>query len=211
MTQDQNTYEEYSYPVEKMYPKRILANSHKSIVVALSSDTVGKMYHNNSLDQLIYEDKLMKYANEVNDLVVKSKGVVQDIFGNYMLTMERIYPMEPRAFDSITIENFMVEAEEKLRDLHVNGFAYRDLFKTRIVEADGYPRYANFLLTTSGIRLIDTEMSKLYTDMSPADFWSDTRLDIHQLYDLRSKLLFSFRPNHRTSTNTIIHGSARIS
>jgi len=102
----------------------------------------------------------MQFANEVNDLVVKFIRLdVDESMDADMLVMERLYPLDFRAYEFERRELWLDLFEDELRALHQAGFVHRDL--RRPSDMPGM-RFDNIFLTESGIRLIDVGISALW-------------------------------------------------
>ena len=140
------------------YP-RLLSYGHNNKVVALSETEVGKLFGEDTRSDIGSEAEKMRYANAVNGLVA---GFVRlDIHaetGQDMLVMERLYPVDFRAYEVEKRELWLEVFEYELKELHRNGFAHGDL--QRPANIPGEP-FDNIFLTDTGIRLIDVGISVL--------------------------------------------------
>ncbi|MCI4647389.1 hypothetical protein [Phaeodactylibacter sp.] len=82
----------------KRYPKT-LSRGANNTVIALSSTEVAKLFVEDTRSGIGSEAEKMQYAHAVNDLVVKfirldiDEGLDAD-----MLVMERLYPLDFRAY-----------------------------------------------------------------------------------------------------------------
>ena len=152
------------------YGSNILAETVRGIVVSLDKKYAAKIDCNNSFNQLAIEAKRMKYANNINDLMVKFVDLKSDKHGINLLIMERLYPLQYRALDMKTRIAFLDSFENKLRELHSNGFVFRDLNATKKVPPNGGEELHNFILTKSGIRLVDTGISCLSEEVESEEF-----------------------------------------
>ena len=56
--------------MSKRYPRTLSQGAH-NVVIAISETEVGKLFHGDSRSDIGSEARKMKYANGVNDLVVK--------------------------------------------------------------------------------------------------------------------------------------------
>lgn len=106
----------------------------------------------NSIDEQV---EVMKYANQINDLVVKfiEKNQYQD---NEMLVMERLYPVSAEFLSKTEKEQLLIDFEVKLKQLYSKGFVHGDLIRPRILPPDCFE---NIVLTKDGFRLIDVDFS----------------------------------------------------
>ena len=143
--------------MQKRYP-RTLSSGANNTVIALSETEVGKVFTGDTRSDIGSEAEKMKFANAVNGLVVKF--VRLDVFGTdgEMLVMERLFPMDFRAYEYERREILLDVFEDELRQLHRAGFAHRDL--RRPSDMPGLT-FDNIFLTPTGIRLIDVGISAL--------------------------------------------------
>ena len=167
----------------KEYSNKILARSARGIVIAIDENQVAKLSYLNSYEQLEKESKKMSFANKINDLVVKFHELKKDENENNLLIMERVYPLQYRALDVETRLKYCNEFESKLRELHNSGFVYRDLAATLV----NY--YSNFILTNEGIRLIDTGISLLKSDIGSYKFEKFVNKEITEINFVKRQIL----------------------
>lgn len=127
-------------------------------VIALSDTEVGKLFTGDTRSDIGSEAEKMKFANAVNGLVVRF--IRLDIFANdsEVLVMERLYPLDFRAYEHERRELLLDVLEDELRQLHKAGFVHRDL--RRPSDMPGMT-FDNIFLTEKGIRLIDVGISAL--------------------------------------------------
>ena len=76
--------------MKKRYPRTLSSGAHNT-VIAVSETEVGKIFTEDTRSDIGSEAEKMKFANQVNDLVVKF--IRLDIYGNdaEMLVMERLF------------------------------------------------------------------------------------------------------------------------
>ncbi|MCB0630948.1 MAG: hypothetical protein KDD15_14475, partial [Lewinella sp.] len=143
--------------MKKRYPGTLSSGAHNT-VIAVSETEVGKIFTEDTRSDIGSEAEKMKFANQVNDLVVKF--IRLDIYGNdaEMLVMERLYPLDFRAYEYEKRELWLDVFEDELRDLHKAGFVHHDL---RRPSNEPGLRYDNIFLTQTGFRLIDVGISAL--------------------------------------------------
>lgn len=128
-------------------------------MIALSKTEVGKLFHGDTRSDIGSEAEKMKFANGVNDLIVKFLRLdVNDELDADMLVMERLYPMDFRAYEQEIRLLWLDVFEDELKALHTAGFVHRDL--RRPSDMPGL-RYDNIFLTEKGLRLIDVGISAL--------------------------------------------------
>ena len=110
----------------------------------------------------------MKFANEVNGLVVKFiRTEINEELDVDLLVMERLYPLDFRAYEFEIRQLWLDVFEDELKELHAAGFVHRNL--RRPSDMPGM-RYDNIFLTENGIRLIDVGISSLKTKVSERQF-----------------------------------------
>jgi tRNA A-37 threonylcarbamoyl transferase component Bud32 len=143
--------------MKKRHP-RTLSSGANNTVIALSDTEVGKIFVGDTRSDIGSEAEKMKFANAVNGLVVKF--VRLDEFGEEgeMLVMERLFPLDFRAFEYEKRELLLDVFEDELTQLHKAGFVHRDL--RRPSDMPGLT-FDNIFLTQQGIRLIDVGISAL--------------------------------------------------
>ena len=76
--------------------------------------------------------------------------------------MERIYPIDYRAYEVEKRELWYDVFEDELKELHKGGFVHRDLRRSSGLSG---LYFDNVLLTNNGLRLIDTGISALKTQV----------------------------------------------
>ena len=143
--------------MKKRYP-RTLSSGANNTVIALSDTEVGKIFTGDTRSDIGSEAEKMKFANAVNGLIVRF--IRLDDFGDEgeMLVMERLYPLDFRAFEYEKRELLLDVFEDELEKLHKAGFVHRDL--RRPSDMPGLT-FDNIFLTQQGIRLIDVGISAL--------------------------------------------------
>lgn len=142
----------------KRYPKT-LSRGANNTVIALSKTEVAKLFAEDTRSDIGSEAEKMQFANGVNDLVVKFIRLdIDESIDADMLVMERLYPLDFRAYEFERRELLLDLFEDELRTLHQAGFVHRDL--QRPSDMPGM-RFDNIFLTESGIRLIDVGISAL--------------------------------------------------
>jgi len=147
--------------MKKRYP-RTLSTGANNTVIALSETEVGKIFSGDTRSDIGSEAEKMKFANKINDLVVKF--IRLDVYGKdaEMLVMERLYPHDFRAYEYEKRELWLDVFEDELKQLHGAGFVHHDL--RRSSNEPGLS-YDNIFLTATGIRLIDVGISALESQL----------------------------------------------
>ena len=142
----------------KRYPRTLSSGAHNT-VIALTETEVGKLFTGDTRSEIGSEAEKMQAANEVNDLVVGFRRLdVNEELDAEMLVMERLYPMDFRAYEQQRRLLWLDVFEAELRELHGAGFVHRDI--RRPSDMPGL-RYDNVFLTATGLRLIDVGISAL--------------------------------------------------
>ena len=140
------------------HPKQ-LSCGDQNTVIALSKTEVAKLFLEDTRSDIGSEAEKMQYANEINSLIVKFIRLdVEETMDADMLVMERLYPLDFRAYELERRELWLDVFEDELRGLHEAGFVHRDL--RRPSDMPGM-RFDNIFLTEQGIRLIDVGISAL--------------------------------------------------
>ncbi|WP_022824905.1 hypothetical protein [Hymenobacter norwichensis] len=149
------------------YPRQ-LSRGANNAVIALSATEVGKVFSEDTRSDIGSEAEKMRYANAVNGLVSQFQRLEynHDLQAD-MLVMERIYPLDFRAYEVEMRELWLDVFTEELQALHAAGFVHRDLLRPSNLPGD---RYDNILLTPQGLRLIDVGISVLQRQVGESFF-----------------------------------------
>lgn len=168
--------------MKKRYPRTLSAGGN-NVVIALSEKEVGKLYTGDTRSDIGSEAEKMKFANQVNDLVVKFIRLdIQEEMDADMLVMERLYPLDFRAYEYGKKILFFDVFEDELRALHREGFVHRDL--RRPSEMPGQ-LYDNIFLTEKGIRLIDVGISGIRAQVGDRLFDRFVEKELEELEEFR--------------------------
>jgi len=100
--------------------------------------------------------------------------------------MERLYPMDFRAYECEKRELWLAIFEDELKQLHKVGFAHRDL--RRPSDMPGLT-FDNIFLTQQGFRLIDVGISALRTQVGERLFNRFVQQELHEFEQFRQFLL----------------------
>ncbi|TAE40143.1 MAG: hypothetical protein EAY79_04640 [Runella slithyformis] len=140
------------------YPRKLSAGANNTVIV-LSDPEVAKLFTNDTRSDIGSEAEKMKFANTVNDLVTTFLRLeYNEDLGVEMLVMERVRPIDYRAYEVEIRELWIDVFEDKLRALHQAGFVHRDLKRPSDI---GGLAFDNILLSERGLRLIDVGISAL--------------------------------------------------
>ncbi|MBO0357807.1 hypothetical protein J0X19_07605 [Hymenobacter sp. BT186] len=151
----------------KRYPRQ-LSRGANNAVIALSENEVGKLFSEDTRSDIGSEAEKMRFANSVNGLVVRFERLEYNPHLQAdMLVMERIYPLDFRAYEVEMRELWLDVFTEELLALHAAGFVHRDLLRPSNLPGD---RYDNILLTAQGLRLIDVGISVLQRQVGESFF-----------------------------------------
>jgi serine/threonine protein kinase len=140
------------------YP-RLLSSGANNKVIALNETEVAKLYTGDTRSDIGSEAEKMQFANTVNDLIPKfirldfNEGLHAE-----MLVMERIYPVDYRAYEVEKRELWLDVFLDELKQLHNAGFVHRDIKRPSNISGEAFD---NIMLTTNGIRLIDVGISAI--------------------------------------------------
>lgn len=149
------------------YPRKLSSGANNTVIV-LSDTEVAKLFTGDTRSDMGSEAEKMKFANAVNDLVVKLLRLdYNDDLEAEMLVMERLKPMDFRAYEVEIRELWYAVFEDELFALHNAGFVHRDLKRPSDI---GGLAFDNILLTEQGLRLIDTGISALRTQVNDKIF-----------------------------------------
>lgn len=144
--------------MQKRYPRQLSYGSNNP-VIALSETEVAKIFSGDTRSDIGSEAEKMKFANTINDLVVKFIRLDFDEANQWdLLIMERIYPLDFRSYEIEKRELWLEVFEDELNQLHKVGFVHRDIGRPSNIPGE---KFDNVLLTNNGLRLIDVGISAL--------------------------------------------------
>jgi len=170
----------------KRYPRQ-LSRGANNAAIALSETEVGKLFSEDTRSDIGSEAEKMRFANEVNGLVVKFQRLeTNEALGADMLVMERIYPIDFRAYEVEMREIWFDVFTDELKALHAAGFVHRHLLRPSNPPGD---RYDNILLTQQGLRLIDVGISVLRRQVGESFFAIYVQRELEELELFRQFLL----------------------
>lgn len=140
------------------YPRRLSSGANNTVIV-LSETEVAKLFTEDTRSDIGSEAEKMQFANSVNNLVVKFIRLdYNEELSAEMLVMERLKPLDFRAYEVEIRQLWWSVFEDELAELHKAGFVHRDLKRPSDI---GGSAFDNILLTEQGLRLIDVGISAL--------------------------------------------------
>jgi serine/threonine protein kinase len=149
------------------YPRRLSSGANNTVIV-LSDTEVAKLFTEDTRSDIGSEAEKMAYANTVNGLMVKFIRLeYNDDLAAEMLVMERLKPLDFRAYEVEIRELWWSVFEDELTALHKAGFVHRDLKRPSDI---GGAAFDNILLTEQGLRLIDVGISALRSKVNDKIF-----------------------------------------
>ena len=167
---------------KKRYP-RTLSIGANNRVVALSDTEVGKLFPASWEMEMKKEQSQLIFSNGINDLVVKFIRLdYDDAAASNMIVLERLYPVDFRAYELEKRELWFDVFRDELQQLHRAGFVHRDL--QRPDDRPGMP-YDNIFLTPKGIRLIDVGISIRADEVEERLFKAYVQQELDELEDFR--------------------------
>lgn len=102
----------------KRYPRQ-LSRGANNAVIALSETEVGKLFGGDTRSDIGSEAEKLRFANEVNNLLVRFQRLEYNAaLDADMLVMERIYPLDFRAYEVETRELWLDVFTDELHALH---------------------------------------------------------------------------------------------
>jgi hypothetical protein len=147
--------------MQRRLPHQLSIGTHHT-VVALDEATVAKIFTDDIHSDIDTESTAMRYANDINDLVVKwVRNDFDEQLDADVLVMERLYAYDYRAFELEKRTLWLEAFEFELRQLHESGWVHRKLY-----DAAGTATtfFDNILLTQQGLRLIGIGQALLLQD-----------------------------------------------
>ena len=97
--------------------------------------------------------------------------------------MERIYPIDFRAYEVDMRHLWMDVFEHDLKQLHQSGFVHRDLRRPSNI---GGLAFDNILLTNTGLRLIDVGISALQRQVGDKIFEKYIEIEIAEMAEFKN-------------------------
>jgi serine/threonine protein kinase len=149
------------------YPRKLSSGANNTVIV-LSETEVAKLFTDDTRSDIGSESEKMKFANNINGLMVKFIRLdYNEELSAEMLVMERLKPLDYRAYEVEIRELWWSVFEDELSALHISGFVHRDLKRPSNI---GGLTFDNILLTEQGLRLIDVGISALRSQVNDKIF-----------------------------------------
>lgn len=168
------------------YP-RLLSSGENNKVIALSETEVAKLYSGDTRSDIGSEAGKMKYANNINNLVCRFIRLdFDESLQSDMLVMERIYPIDYRAYEVEKRELWIEVFFDEMREFHNAGFVHRDIKRPSEISGQAFD---NILLTTNGIRLIDVGISALRAQVGTKLFDKYIEIENSELKEFKAYFL----------------------
>lgn len=167
-------------------PRR-LSSGANNIVLALTPTEAAKLYLEDTRSELGSEAEKMKYANGINRLVCKFIRLdFDEALKAEMLIMERIYPINYRAYEGERRELWFELFRDELMQLHLAGFVHRDIKRP---SGQGGLRFDNVLLTEGELRLIDVGISYLKAQVGDLIFQKAVVIEMEEITEIGTYFL----------------------
>jgi serine/threonine protein kinase len=149
------------------YPRKLSSGANNTVIV-LSDTEVAKLFTEDTRSDIGSEAEKMQFANSINGLVVQFIRLdYHDDLKAEMLVMERLKPLDFRAYEVEIRQLWWSVFEDELTALHRAGFVHRDLKRPSDISGLAFD---NILLTEQGLRLIDVGISALRTKVTDTIF-----------------------------------------
>jgi serine/threonine protein kinase len=149
------------------YPRKLSSGANNTVIV-LSETEVAKLFTDDTRSDIGSESEKMKFANNINGLMVKFIRLdYNESLSAEMLVMERLKPLDYRAYEVEIRELWWSVFEDELTALHKSGFVHRDLKRPSNI---GGLTFDNILFTEQGLRLIDVGISALRSQVNDKIF-----------------------------------------
>lgn len=168
------------------YPRKLSSGANNTVIV-LTETEVAKLYLEDTRSDIGSEAEKMQFANAVNGLVVKFIRLdFHEELQAEMLVMERLFPLDYRAYE-VEIRQLWIEVfEDELQQLHHAGFVHRDLKRPSGI---GGLTFDNILLTQTGLRLIDVGISALRKQVGDRLFGRYVEAEKKEMAEFRAYFL----------------------
>lgn len=162
----------------KKYPRQLSSGANNTVIV-LNDNEVAKLFVGDTRSDLGSEAEKMMFANTINNLVVKFIGLdYNEDLQAEMLIMERIHPIDFRAFEVEIRELWFEVFQDEIKALHNAGFVHRDLKMASDIQGLAFD---NILLTQQGLRLIDVGISAIKSQVGEKLFEKQLEIENQEI------------------------------
>jgi serine/threonine protein kinase len=164
------------------YPRKLSSGANNTVIV-LSDTEVAKLFTDDTRSDIGSEAEKIKFANTINGLMVRFIRLEYDeSLSAEMLVMERLKPMDFRAYEVEIRELWWSVFEDELLALHQAGFVHRDLKRPSNI---GGLAFDNVLLTEQGLRLIDAGISAIRSQINDKIFDKYIEIEQQEMQELK--------------------------
>ncbi len=168
------------------YPRKLSSGANNTVIV-LSETEVAKLFTDDTRSDIGSEAQKMQFANNINSLMVKFIRLdFNEGLNAEMLVMERLKPMDFRAYEVEIRELWWSVFEDELTALHQAGFVHRDLKRPSNI---GGQAFDNILLTDQGLRLIDAGIAAISSQVTPKIFDKYTEIERQEMQEFKHYFL----------------------
>ncbi len=177
---------QFSINIPMKYPRKLSAGANNTVIV-LSDTEAGKLFVGDTRSDIGSEAEKMQFANTVNNLVVKFVRLdYNETIQAEILVMERIHPLDFRAYEVEVRQLWLDIFEDELKQLHQAGFVHRDLKRPSNI---GGLAFDNILLTQQGLRLIDVGISALRKQVGDKIFEKYVEIETKEMEEFKEYFL----------------------
>lgn len=168
------------------YPRK-LSSGANNIVLALNETEVAKLFLEDTRSDLGSEAEKMQFANSINGLICRFVRLdYNEALRAEMLVMERLYPIDYRAYEVERRELWFDVFQDELLELHKAGFVHRHLKRP---SGQGGLYFDNVFLTEKGLRLIDVGISYLREQVGNTIFERAVAIERQELLEFKEFFL----------------------
>jgi serine/threonine protein kinase len=166
---------------------RLLSSGANNKVIALNETEVAKLYTGDTRSDIGSEAEKMQYANAVINLIPTFIQLgFNDTLQAEMLVMERIYPVDYRAYEVEKRALWLDVFFDEIKQLHDAGFVHRHIKRPSDILGEAFD---NILLTATGIRLIDVGISAIKGKVGEMLFSKYLETEFKELQEFKTYFL----------------------